>query len=63
MLMIRLISLFKKMNTRIEILEDKDSNNSIEELTLKKLILWTYEPLERMKWLSICCESIYSNNI
>jgi gamma-tubulin complex component 3 len=57
----KLISLFKKMNTKIEELnEGYNSNNSAEELSLKKLMLWTLEPMERMKWLAIACESIYS---
>ena len=57
----KLISLFKKMNTKIEELnEGNNSNSSTEELSLKKLVLWTLEPMERMKWLAIACESIYS---
>jgi hypothetical protein len=52
----QLISLFKKMNTKLEGGEETES----EELTLKKLLLWTFEPMERMKWLAIACESIKS---
>ena len=47
------------MNTKIEDLEKKDDNENIE-LSLKKLFLWTAEPIERMKWLAIACESISS---
>ena len=35
------------------------SYKSNEELTLKNLILWTKEPIERMKWLLIVCDSVY----
>ena len=64
----KLISLFKKMNSKIEELSEGSANiggnsNQSEELSLKKLILWTMEPMERMKWLAIACESIYSKNI
>lgn len=52
----QLISLFKKMNTKIEEVSDNQS-----ELTLKKLLLWTYEPLERLKWIATACEAINSN--
>jgi hypothetical protein len=52
----QLISLFKKMNTKLEDGEETES----EELTFKKLLLWTFEPMERMKWLAIACESIRS---
>jgi hypothetical protein len=48
------------MNTKIEELKN---NSDVEELSLKKLYLWTLEPIERMKWLAIACESIYSNLI
>lgn len=30
---------------------------SSAELTLKRLYLWTIEPIEKMKWLAIACES------
>lgn len=50
----KLISLFKKMNLK------EEENNDIEELSLKKIFLWTLEPIERMKWLAIACEGIYS---
>jgi len=36
------------------------SNKTNEELTLKNLILWTKEPIERMKWLLIICDSVYN---
>jgi gamma-tubulin complex component 3 len=51
----QLISLFKKMNTRIEEVSENQT-----ELTLKKLLLWTYEPLERLKWIATACEAINS---
>lgn len=35
-------------------------NTNVEELSLKKIILWTLEPIERMKWLAISCEAVYS---
>jgi len=35
-------------------------NNFENELTLKKLYLWTLEPTERMKWLAVCCDAIAS---
>ena len=35
--------------------------NDADELSLKKLFLWTLEPIERMKWLAIACESVYRN--
>ncbi len=50
------MSLFKKMNTKIEEINDEKE----EDLTLKKLYLWTLEPIERMKWLANACEAIYS---
>jgi hypothetical protein len=58
----QLISLFKKMNTKIEEAEGGSPNESqTEELSFKKLLLWTFEPMERMKWLATACESIRSN--
>jgi gamma-tubulin complex component 3 len=64
----KLISLFKKMNSKIEEISEGAGNLGVnscqsEELSLKKLILWTLEPMERMKWLAIACESIYSKNL
>jgi len=47
----RLMSLFKKMNSKIE------------EVSLKKLYLWTLEPIERMKWLANACEAVFSKKI
>lgn len=46
------------MNTKIEELNDNSDNS--DDLSLKKLILWTLEPLERMKWLAIACEAVCS---
>lgn len=55
----KLVSLFKKMNSKYE--ENSETNSHCEDnLTLKKLILWTFEPLEKMKWLAVCCESVHS---
>jgi len=51
------MSLFKKMNTKIE---EIPGENKEEDLTLKKLYLWTLEPIERMRWLANACESVYS---
>lgn len=48
------------MNSKIEELEDK-SNDISKDLTLKKLMLWTLEPIERMKWLACACDVISSN--
>lgn len=57
----KLISLFKKMNSNTEEISSNITGDPlVEELTLKKLLLWTLEPLERMKWLAIACESVYS---
>jgi hypothetical protein len=49
------------MNTKIEEVTGNRGTNDVEELSLKKLILWTMEPIERMKWLAIACESVYRN--
>jgi hypothetical protein len=51
----KLISLFKKMNTKIE-----ENSENADELSLKKLLLWTLEPIERMKWIAITTEAILS---
>jgi gamma-tubulin complex component 3 len=56
----KLISLFKKMNTKFEEGNLNPDGNNGEDLSLKKLILWTFEPLEKMKWLAISCEAVYS---
>lgn len=50
------------MNSKIEEITGGNlskGTNDVEELNLKKLILWTMEPIERMKWLAIACESVY----
>jgi hypothetical protein len=48
------------MNSKIEeISKVRGGTYDVEELSLKKLILWTMEPIERMKWLAIACESVY----
>ena len=56
------MSLFKKMNTKIEEIPSSPENRE-EDLTLKKLYLWTLEPIERMKWLANSCEAVCSNYI
>ncbi len=48
------------MNSKIEDLDDK-SNDISKDLTLKKLLLWTIEPIERMKWLACSCDIVSSN--
>jgi hypothetical protein len=52
------------MNSKIEELDDNDNDYS-KDLTLKKLFLWTSEPIERMKWLACSCDIVSSkdNNI
>ena len=37
-----------------------NNNNFENELTLKKLYLWTLEPIERMKWLAVSCDAVAS---
>ena len=68
----KLISFFKKKNNQ-NYIDNSSPDNLINEnqnlnykkisnnddLTLKNLILWTKEPIERMKWLSLACESVY----
>jgi len=52
------------MNSKIvEINNGNGANqpNDTDDLSLKKLFLWTLEPIERMKWLAIACESVYRN--
>ena len=56
----RLMSLFKKMNSKIE---EVSTENKEEDLSLKKLFLWTLEPIERMKWLANACEAVFSKKI
>ncbi len=48
------------MNSKIEELDDDNSDYS-KDLTLKKLLLWTSEPIERMKWLACSCDIVSSN--
>ena len=69
----KLISFFKKKNNQNYLdnsapndlinenqnLNYKKIYSSNEDLTLKNLILWTKEPIERMRWLSLACESVY----
>ena len=58
------LSFLKKKNKNENIpyvsMFNVNNNNNINnsELTLKNLILWTMEPIERMKWLVISCESV-----
>jgi gamma-tubulin complex component 3 len=33
-----------------------------DQLTLRKLILWSYEPFEKLKWLCIILEAVRSFN-
>ncbi len=47
------------MNSKIEEITNVKDGSDVDELSLKKLILWTMEPIERMKWLAIACESVY----
>ena len=42
------------------VINNKNIISKNNDLTLKNLFLWTIEPLERMKWLSITCESVYN---
>ena len=58
----RLVSFFKKknQNDKTPLQQDNNNNNSDDELTLKNLVLWTIEPIERMKWLVVSCESVYT---
>ena len=44
----------------LAVLENLKNENSSESLSLRKLTLWTLEPLERMKWLGILLESAES---
>lgn len=47
------------MNSKIEELDD-ENNDFSKDLTLKKLLLWTSEPIERMKWLACACDIVSS---
>lgn len=47
------------MNSKLEEIEDNNYDYS-KDLTLKKLLLWTFEPMERMKWLACACDIISS---
>ncbi len=49
------------MNSKIEEINNVSGTDDVEQLSLKKLILWTMEPIERMKWLAIACESVNRN--
>lgn len=62
--MFRFISMLKLSNSdceRKELNEEAcsniDSDNS--DLTLKKLVLLSSNPLEKLKWLTIACDSVY----
>lgn len=66
----KLISIFKNMNSSFDVnqistsVSSKDNDhNTGGGLSLKKLLFWTLEPLERMKWVAIACESVYSKYI
>ena len=37
-----------------------ESDSTTEDLSLKNLVLWTTEPIERMRWLAVSCESVYT---
>lgn len=50
-------------NEEISSNSSSTENNFENELTLKKLYLWTLEPTERMKWLAVSCEAIASKLI
>ena len=47
----KLISFFKKMN---------NSKKGGKKINLKNLYLWTLEPKEKLKWLAICCETVFN---
>ena len=51
----KLISFFKKKNE-----SSNESDSTTEDLSLKNLVLWTTEPIERMRWLAVSCESVYT---
>ncbi|MCQ2816065.1 MAG: hypothetical protein MJ252_02255 [archaeon] len=63
----KLVSFFKKKLSKTDIpsLDGRKQNedpsvvlSSEDDLTLKNLVLWTMEPLERMSWLAMACESV-----
>jgi gamma-tubulin complex component 3 len=47
-------------NSNSNIINNKNIISKNNDLTLKNLFLWTIEPIERMKWLSIACDSVYN---
>lgn len=51
----KLISFFKKKNAN-----EEESGKDGDDLSLKNLVLWTTEPIERMRWLALSCESVYT---
>jgi hypothetical protein len=50
-------------NLRNESEESINYNNiPNNNLSLRKLVLWTLEPMERLKWLAIVIDSIKDNS-
>ena len=47
-------------NSNSNIINNKNIISKNNDLTLKNLFLWTIEPIERMKWLSIACDSVFN---
>jgi len=37
--------------------EDLNSDIRYKNLSLRKLVLWIYEPFERLKWMAILCDA------
>lgn len=57
--------MFKKMCKQEDSVQPSQQPNSNfeNELTLKKLYLWTLGPIERMKWLAVSCDAIASKSL
>ena len=47
-------------NEELNLNNSREKENNLEDLSFKKLVLWTLEPLERMKWLAITSEAVFS---
>jgi gamma-tubulin complex component 3 len=44
-------------------LGDKEEGAACSDLTLRRLLVWLYQPLERLKFLNIVCDAIKGNTL